>query len=194
MWTIPADKMKRTVHGKANGRPHFVPLAPQAVEVLRELKPLTGHGHYVFPSLLTGERPMSENTVRAALRRKGYANEEMTAHGFRAMARTLIVERLPGIAPDVIEAQLAHGKSGPLGTAYDRAEFMEQRSIAARSRVSQAQYKASNRCCSCCGSCSTRSSASSMATSGALSNARRRSPAVSSACRGFRSTAARDST
>jgi integrase len=70
---------------------------------------------------------MSENTVRAALRRMGYANEEMTAHGFRAMARTLIVERLPGIAPDVIEAQLAHGKSGPLGTAYDRAEFMEQR-------------------------------------------------------------------
>ncbi len=127
MWTIPAEKMKRTQHGKANGRPHFVPLAPQAVDVLRELKPLTGHGHYVFPSLLTGERPMSENTVRAALRRMGYANEEMTAHGFRAMARTLIVERLPGIAPDVIEAQLAHGKSGPLGTAYDRAEFMEQR-------------------------------------------------------------------
>ncbi len=127
MWTIPAEKLMRTVHGKANGRPHFVPLAPQAVDVLRELKPLTGHGHYVFPSLLTGERPMSENAVRAALRRTAYANEEMTAHGFRAMARTLIVERLPGISPDVIEAQLAHGKSGPLGTAYDRAEFMEQR-------------------------------------------------------------------
>ncbi len=127
MWTIPAEKMKRTVHGKTNGRPHLVPLASQAVEALRELKPLTGHGRYVFPSLLTGERPMSENTVRAALRRMGYANDEMTAHGFRAMARTLIVERLPGIAPDVIEAQLAHGKSGPLGTAYDRAEFMEQR-------------------------------------------------------------------
>ena len=127
MWTIPAEKMKRDQHGKANGRPHFVPLAPQAVDVLRELKPLTGHGRYVFPSLLTGERPMSENTVRAALRRMGYANEEMTAHGFRAMARTLIVERLPGISPDVIEAQLAHGKSGPLGSAYDRAEFMEQR-------------------------------------------------------------------
>ena len=127
MWTIPAEKMKRDLHGKTNGRPHFVPLASQSVEVLRELKPLTGHGRYVFPSLLTGERPMSENTVRAALRRMGYANEEMTAHGFRAMARTLIVERLPGVSPDVIEAQLAHGKSGPLGSAYDRAEFMEQR-------------------------------------------------------------------
>lgn len=127
LWTIPAAKMKRTVHGKTNGRPHLVPLAPQAVAVLNELKPLTGHGQYVFPSLLTGERHMSENTVRAALRRLGYSNEEMTAHGFRAMARTLIVERLPGISPDVIEAQLAHGKSGPLGMAYDRAEFMDQR-------------------------------------------------------------------
>lgn len=127
MWTIPSDKMKRSQHGKANGRPHFVPLANQAVEILRSLKPLTGHGRYVFPSLLTGERPMSENTIRSALRRMGYANDEMTAHGFRAMARTLIIERLPGISPDVIEAQLAHGKSGPLGSAYDRAEFMEQR-------------------------------------------------------------------
>jgi integrase len=126
-WTIPAAKMKRGLHGKTNGRPHFVPLAPQAVEVLRQLQPLTGHGRYVFPSLLTGERPMSENTIRAALRRMGYANDEMTAHGFRAMARTLMIERLPGISADVIEAQLAHGKSGPLGTAYDRAEFMDQR-------------------------------------------------------------------
>jgi len=127
LWTIPAAKMKRSVHGKTNGRPHLVPLAPQAVAVLNELKPLTGHGQYVFPSLLTGERHMSENTVRAALRRLGYSNEEMTAHGFRAMARTLIIERLPGISPDVIEAQLAHGKGGPLGMAYDRAEFMDQR-------------------------------------------------------------------
>ncbi|CAM3884720.1 tyrosine-type recombinase/integrase [Roseateles saccharophilus] len=127
LWTIPAAKMKRTLHGKENGRPHLVPLAPQAVAVLKELQPLTGHGRYVFPSLLTGENCMSENTVRAALRRLGYGNGEMTPHGFRAMARTLIIERLPGVSPDVIEAQLAHGKSGPLGMAYDRAEFMEQR-------------------------------------------------------------------
>jgi len=127
MWTIPAAKMKRTLHGKLNGRPHLVPLAPQALAILEELRPLTGHGQYVFPSLLTGERPMSENTIRAALRRMGYGNDEMTAHGFRAMARTLIAEQLPGVPADVVEAQLAHGKSGPLGMAYDRAEYMAQR-------------------------------------------------------------------
>ena len=127
MWTIPAAKMKRKVAGKINGRPHFVPLAPQAVQVLEGLKPLTGHGRYVFPSLITGERPMSENTVNTALRRMGFGQSEMTAHGFRSMARTIIAERLPGVAVDVIEAQLAHGKSGPLGMAYDRAEYMDQR-------------------------------------------------------------------
>ena len=127
LWTIPAAKMKRTVHGKTNGRPHVVPLAPQALKILADLRPLTGHGRYVFPSLLTGERCMSENTIRSALRRMGYTNDEMTAHGFRAMARTLMIERLPGMSADVLEAQLAHGKSGPLGMAYDRAEFMEQR-------------------------------------------------------------------
>ena len=127
LWTIPAAKMKRTIHGKTNGRPHLVPLAPQAVGILRELKPLTGPGRYVFPSMLGGDRCMSENTIRTALRRMGYSNDEMTAHGFRAMARTLIAERLPGIDVDVVEAQLAHGKTGPQGAAYDRAEFMEQR-------------------------------------------------------------------
>ena len=126
MLTIPAEAMKRRIHQKVNGRPHFVPLAPQAVAVLREIEPLSGSGRYVFPSLRTSERPMSENTINAALRRMGYASEEMTAHGFRAMARTLMVEHM-GTHPDVIEAQLAHGKSGPLGMAYDRAEFMAQR-------------------------------------------------------------------
>ncbi len=125
-WTIPAAKMKRSVHGKLNGRPHLVPLATRAVAILGELQPLTGHGRFVFPSLLTGERSMSENTLRAALRRMGYSNDEMTPHGFRAMARTVLVEQL-NMNPDVIEAQLAHGKSGPLGAAYDRAEFMNQR-------------------------------------------------------------------
>ena len=127
MLTIPAQAMKRTIHGKANGRPHFVPLAPQAVAILQELRPLTGHGQYVFPGLRTHDRPMSDNTVNAALRRMGFTGEEMSAHGFRAMARTIMIERLPGISADVLEAQLAHGKSGPLGAAYDRAEFMEQR-------------------------------------------------------------------
>lgn len=127
MLTIPSQSMKRTKVHKLNGRPHFVPLAPQAIAILRELVPLTGRGKYVFPSLLTGERPMSENTVNTALRRLGFTGAEMTAHGFRAMARTLMIERLPGVQADVIEAQLAHGKSGPLGAAYDRADYMEQR-------------------------------------------------------------------
>lgn len=127
MLTIPSQHMKRRLHQKLNGRPHFVPLAPQAISILRELQALTGHGKYVFPSLRTGERPMSDNTINAALRRLGFASDEMSAHGFRAMARTLMVERIHGISPDVVEAQLAHGKSGPLGAAYDRAEFMEQR-------------------------------------------------------------------
>ena len=70
---------------------------------------------------------MSENTVNTALRRLGYTSEEMTAHGFRAMAHTLLIEQMPGVHADVIEAQLAHGKSGPLGAAYDRAEYMQQR-------------------------------------------------------------------
>ena len=125
-WTIPASKMKRSVQGKVSGRPHLVPLARQAIEILRELEPLTGHGRYVFTSLLSGERPMSENTLRGALRRMGYSNDDMTPHGFRAMARTIMVEQL-NVHPDVIEAQLAHGKSGPLGAAYDRAEFVTQR-------------------------------------------------------------------
>lgn len=126
LWTIPADKMKRTIYGKTNGRPHLVPLPAQAVALLRELHPLTGGGRFVFPSLITTLRPMSENTVRVALRRMGYTNDDMTPHGFRAMARTIMVEKL-NMHPDVIEAQLAHGKTGPLGAAYDRAEFMEQR-------------------------------------------------------------------
>ena len=127
MLTIPAQAMKRTIQGKINGRPHLVPLAPQAVAILRELVPLTGHGRFVFPGLRTHDRPMSDNTVNAALRRMGFSGDEMSAHGFRAMARTIMVERMPGISDGVLEAQLAHGKSGPLGAAYDRADYMQQR-------------------------------------------------------------------
>jgi integrase len=83
MWTIPAADMKRTVHGKTNGRPHLVPLAPQAVAILRERHPLTGHGRLVFPGLHNHERPMSENAVNLALRRVGYRGDETLAHGFR---------------------------------------------------------------------------------------------------------------
>jgi len=125
-WTIPASEMKRSRYEKLNGRPHLVPLSRQAVAILVELHPLSGHGAYVFPSMLGGARPMSENTVNTALRRLGYDKDTATAHGFRAMARTVMVEAL-NVNPEVIEAQLAHGKSGPLGAAYDRAEFMGQR-------------------------------------------------------------------
>ena len=124
--TIPAALMKRKKSDKANGAPHLVPLAPQAVAILRDLHPLTGHGRYVFPSLLTGERPMSENTVNTALRRMGFDRDTATAHGFRAMARTMAAERL-GIDPQVIEVQLAHAEPDALGLAYNRTTFAEQR-------------------------------------------------------------------
>lgn len=126
--TVPAEVMKRKKADKADGPPHLVPLAPQALTILTDLQPLTGGEgrRFVFPSLLTGERCMSENTVRGALRRMGYSNDEMTAHGFRAMARTMIAERLE-IAPEVIEAQLAHAVSGSLGRSYDRTQFLDQR-------------------------------------------------------------------
>jgi len=126
MLTIPAASMKRTKLGKVNGKPHLVPLAPQAIASLRRIETLTGRGRYVFPSLLTGERPMSDNTVNTALRRMGFTNSEMTAHGFRAMARTILGEHLD-VDGEVIEAQLAHGKAGPLGSAYDRTTYMTQR-------------------------------------------------------------------
>lgn len=128
MLTIPAQDMKRRKHQKVNGKAHLVPLSRQALAHLQEIQPLTGHGRYVFPSLLTGTRPMSDNTVRVALRRMGFTSDEMSAHGFRAMAKTAMLERL-GIPEDVIEAQLAHGKKGPLGSAYDRAEYVEQRRV-----------------------------------------------------------------
>jgi integrase len=124
--TVPGEVMKRSKAEKIDGGAHLVPLAPQAVAILRELHPLTGRGQYVFPSLLTGERCMSENTVRGALRRLGYGNDDMTAHGFRAMARTMIAERL-GVQAEVIEAQLAHAVASALGRSYDRTQFLEQR-------------------------------------------------------------------
>ncbi len=126
--TIPGKLMKRKKADKANGAPHLVPLAPQALVILRELLPVTGGEgrRYVFQSLLTGERPMSENTVNTALRRLGFDRETATAHGFRAMARTMAAERL-GIDAQIIEAQLAHAVPDALGRAYNRTTFAEQR-------------------------------------------------------------------
>ena len=126
MWTIPSHRMKRTISAKANGEPHLVPLSTQAVAILRELQPLTGQARYVFPSLRGDERPMSDAAVLAALRRMGFPKDEMTGHGFRAMARTMMAERLD-IDEAVIEAQLAHNVPDALGRAYNRTQFVEQR-------------------------------------------------------------------
>lgn len=126
MLTVPGELMKRKRADKGNGIPHLVPLAPQALAILEELRPLTGHGRYVFPSERGGARCMSENTVRAALRALGYSNDEMTAHGFRAMARTMAAERL-NVQPEVIEAQLAHTVPDALGRAYNRTQYLDQR-------------------------------------------------------------------
>lgn len=118
-WNIPADKMKTR-------QAHLVPLSRQAIEILRELFPLTGRGKYLFPCARSIHRPMSNNAILAALRGMGYAKEEMTGHGFRAMARTLLDEELK-FRPEVIEQQLAHNVKDPLGRAYNRTQHLEER-------------------------------------------------------------------
>jgi integrase len=107
------------------GTPHIVPLASQAVAILKELRPLTT-GEYVFPSVRSVRRPMSENTLNAALRTIGYDGKTMTGHGFRAMARTILDEVL-GFRPDYIEHQLAHAVRDPLGRAYNRTAHLPER-------------------------------------------------------------------
>jgi len=119
LWVLPAEKMKMR-------RPHRVPLSRQVLALFDGLKPLTGHGRYVFPSFHTPRRPMSENTVNTALRRLGYAQDEMTAHGFRAMAATLLNEMSIWNA-DAIERQLAHMENNGVRRAYTRGEYWEER-------------------------------------------------------------------
>lgn len=117
-WRIPAEKMKMKDE-------HIIPLSSQVKALFKEIKPLTGKGKYVFPSIRTKSRPMSENTINAALRRMGYTKEEITAHGFRAMASTLLNEQ--GFKPDVIERQLAHAERNKVRAAYNRAEYLPER-------------------------------------------------------------------
>lgn len=118
-WVIPSwrTKMKQSL---------IVPLARQAVEILGELRPLTGDGRYVFPSEYNSARPMSENAVLGALRRLGVSREEMVGHGFRAMARTMLDELLH-VRVDYIEAQLGHVVRDPLGRAYNRTAHIKER-------------------------------------------------------------------
>jgi integrase len=118
-WNIPGEKMKMK-------QPHIVPLAEQALSILEELKPLTGSGRYVFPCNRSPMRPMSNNAINAALRRMGYTSDDMTGHGFRAMARTILDEVLQ-VRPDFIEHQLAHAVRDPNGRAYNRTAHLVER-------------------------------------------------------------------
>lgn len=117
-WRIPADKMKMRVL-------HIVPLSAQALEILKELKPLTGSGKYLFPSIRSASRPMSDNTINGALRRLGFTKDEMTGHGFRSMASTLLNEQ--GWNRDAIERQLAHSERDGVRAAYNYAEYLPER-------------------------------------------------------------------
>jgi integrase len=118
-WNIPAERMKMK-------EPHLVPLARQSLEILKELQPLTGQGPYIFPSPSSNKRPMSDNAVLCALRRMGIGKDEMTGHGFRAMARTVLDEVLH-VRPDYIEHQLAHAVRDPNGRAYNRTAHLPER-------------------------------------------------------------------
>lgn len=119
LWNIPAEKMKMK-------EPHIVPLSSQAVGILKELQPLTGRGRYVFPCSRSTARPMSDMALIAAIRRMGYEKGEMTPHGFRAMARTILDEVLQ-FRPDFIEHQLAHAVRDPNGRAYNRTSHLVER-------------------------------------------------------------------
>ena len=117
--SIPAEKMKMR-------SAHVVPLSKQVLAILEEIRPLTGAGKYVFPSTRSAERPISDNTLNACFRRMGYDSDTVTAHGFRATARTIMDEVL-GFRPDIIEHQLAHAVKDPNGRAYNRTAFIEDR-------------------------------------------------------------------
>ncbi|EFK97548.1 phage integrase family protein, partial [sediment metagenome] len=124
---IDLDRAEWRYISTKRGINHLVPLATQAVATLRELHHLTGGREYVFPGARDPKKPMSDAAINAALRRMGYDTKtEMTGHGFRAMARTILAEELR-IAPEVIEHQLAHTVSDALGTAYNRTKFIDDR-------------------------------------------------------------------
>jgi integrase len=117
-WRLPANKMKMKAV-------HIVPLSAQAMEIIRELKAQAGISKYIFPGLRSADRPMSENTVNAALRRLGYEKDEMTGHGFRSMASTILHEQ--GWPHEAIERQLAHAERNKVSAAYNYAEHLPKR-------------------------------------------------------------------
>ncbi|MEP9368209.1 integrase arm-type DNA-binding domain-containing protein [Xanthobacter sp. VNH20] len=120
VWSIPAERMKMR-------RPHKVPLSKQALRVLAEIRPLTGEAELVFPSIRSNKKLLSENALNSALRRMGFTQDEMTAHGFRATASSILNER--GFSPDVIEAALAHIDQNEIRRAYNRATYWPERVV-----------------------------------------------------------------
>lgn len=118
LWRIPAEKMKAK-------EPHLVPLSVQACDLIEQLRPVTGKGRYLFPGARSAKRPMSDNTLNAALRQLGYSGDEMTAHGFRSMASTLLNEQ--GWNPDAIECQLAHSDRSSIRAVYNYARYLPER-------------------------------------------------------------------
>jgi len=126
IWIIPSKKMKRTKEEKENGEDHVVPVPMQAVVLLRNLYPLTGHGKYVFPGERNHDRPISDNSVRSALYALGFGKEQ-TWHGFRASARTMLVDELD-LDPLAIEANLAHAVKDSNGRSYNRTQYLKKRS------------------------------------------------------------------
>jgi integrase len=125
LWTIPSMKMKRTKLEKENGEAHVVPLPTQAVALLKAIHPLTGHGRYVFPGERSHDRPISDNSVRSGLYALGFGKEQ-TWHGFRASARTMLVDEL-NLDPLAIEANLAHAVKDANGRSYNRTQYLKQR-------------------------------------------------------------------
>lgn len=125
LWTIPSAKMKRTKTEKEQGQPHVVPMPTQAVALLHELHPVTGHGRYVFPGERSHDRPISDNSVRSALYALGFGKAQ-TWHGFRASARTMMVDQL-NLDPLAIEANLAHAVKDSNGRSYNRTQYLAQR-------------------------------------------------------------------
>ena len=125
LWTIPSAEMKRTKAEKENGEPHFVPLPTQAVALLKNLQPYTGHGPYVFHGERQHDRPISDNSVRTALYSLGFGKEQ-SWHGFRSSGRTMLAEQLDA-NPLHLEAQLAHAVKDANGRAYNRTQYLKQR-------------------------------------------------------------------
>jgi len=115
---IPAGKMKRR-------RQHKVPLSKQAIAILEEIQPLSGKWQYIFSSIRSRKHPMSNNTINAAFRRMGFSKDEITAHGLRTTASSLLNER--GYNPDAIEAQLSHADNNAVRAAYNRAKYWDER-------------------------------------------------------------------